>query len=110
VYKPFFIHNVLNQSAHLVLGRHNSIRYSDVPVLFSLQQEIRQQKSQHSTIGGVLSDKVNRKSLLIGIGCMFFQQASGINVIIFNMHYIFENFGSKISAWTSSIVIAVIQV
>jgi len=75
-----------------------------------LQQEIRQQKSQHGTIGGVLSDKANRKSLLIGIGCMFFQQASGINVMIFNMHYVFDRSGSKIGACASSIAVAVVQV
>lgn len=55
--------------------------------------------------------------MLIGVGCMFFQQASGINLVIFFMNGIFgkasggEGRGlDKISNEMSSIIIAVIQV
>lgn len=58
----------------------------------------------------VLSDKANRKALLVSIGCMFFQQMSGINVVIFYMVGIFKSTGSTISPNTCTIVVGVIQV
>lgn len=58
----------------------------------------------------VMSDKVNRKALLIGIGCMFFQQASGINILIFYMKNIFDTFETNISPEKASIIISVVQV
>lgn len=58
----------------------------------------------------VLADKVNRKSMFIGVGCMFFQQTSGINMIVFYMSYIFEVTESSISPQTASISVGVVQV
>lgn len=57
-----------------------------------------------------MANKVNRKSLLIGIGCMFFQQISGINAIIFYMGYIFNKIGSSITTNTSVIAVGIVQV
>lgn len=63
-----------------------------------------------------MTDRVNRKAMLIGVGCMFFQQASGINLVIFFMNSIFGKASGggggvdKMSNETSSIIIAVIQV
>lgn len=58
----------------------------------------------------VMANKANRKSLLIGIGCMFFQQTSGINAIIFYMGYIFDEIGSSITTNTSVIAVGIVQV
>lgn len=75
-----------------------------------MQSFIEQQRSQTYTVSEVLSDKVNRKALLISIGCMFFQQMSGINVVIFYMVSIFKSTGSNISPDTCTITVGVIQV
>lgn len=58
----------------------------------------------------VFSNKANRKALLISIGCMFCQQMSGINVVIFYMTDVFKSTGSEIDPKTSTIAVGVVQV
>lgn len=57
-----------------------------------------------------MSNKTNRKALLISMGCMFFQQISGINVVIFYMADIFNSTGSQINPHTCSIIVGIVQV
>jgi len=78
--------------------------------LFLLQREIELQKANQDTFMKVMANMANRKSLLIGIGCMFFQQTSGINAIIFYMGYIFDEIGSSITTNTSVIAVGIVQV
>ncbi|VVC44857.1 Hypothetical protein CINCED_3A000173 [Cinara cedri] len=78
--------------------------------LAAIKDFIEQQKAQSYTISEVLSDKTNRKALLISIGCMFFQQMSGINVVIFYMTDIFESTGSNISPNACTITVGIVQV
>lgn len=68
------------------------------------------QKTLNNSFVQVTSDKVNRKALIIGIGCMFFQQISGINILIFYLKNIFDTFGSNISSDMATIIISVVQV
>jgi len=77
--------------------------------LASIKTFIEKQQSQSYTVSEVLSDKVNRKALLISIGCMFFQQMSGINVVIFYMTDIFKSTGSNMSANTCTIIVGIVQ-
>ncbi|VVC44856.1 Sugar transporter, conserved site,Major facilitator superfamily domain,Major facilitator, sugar [Cinara cedri] len=77
--------------------------------LAAIKDFIEQQKAQSYTISEVLSDKTNRKALLISIGCMFFQQMSGINVVIFYMTDIFESTGSNISPNACTITVGIVQ-
>jgi len=79
-------------------------------ISFLLQREIELQKANQDTFMKVMANKANRKSLLIGIGCMFFQQTSGINAIIFYMAYIFDEIGSSITTNTSVISVGIVQV
>lgn len=72
--------------------------------------DIELQKANQNTFIKVMANKANRKSLLIGIGCMFFQQTSGINAIIFYMGYIFNEIGSSITPNTSVIAVGIVQV
>ncbi|XP_026822745.1 sugar transporter ERD6-like 8 isoform X2 [Rhopalosiphum maidis] len=78
--------------------------------LASIKTFVEKQQSQSFTVLEVLSDKVNRKALLISIGCMFFQQMSGINVVIFYMTDIFKSTGSNISPNTCTIIVGIVQV
>lgn len=57
-----------------------------------------------------MSNRVNRKALYIGIGCMFFQQATGINAIVFYMAGIFEATGSSVNPKTATIIVSAVQV
>lgn len=77
---------------------------------FFPQSFVEQQKSQSYTVSEVLSDKANRKALLISIGCMFFQQMSGINVVIFYMTEIFQSTGSNIEPDMCTIIVGLVQV
>jgi facilitated trehalose transporter len=49
------------------------------------------------------------KPLLISMALMFFQQFSGINAIIFYSASIFQEAGSTIDRFLSSIMIGVVQ-
>lgn len=71
---------------------------------------VEKQQSQSYTVSEVLSDKVNRKALMISIGCMFFQQMSGINVVIFYMTDIFKSTGSTMNPNICTIVVGAVQV
>ncbi|XP_027851745.2 facilitated trehalose transporter Tret1-2 homolog [Aphis gossypii] len=77
--------------------------------LASIKTFIEKQKSQNYTVMEVLSNKVNRKALLISIGCMFFQQMSGINVVIFYMNDIFKSTGANMSPNVCTIIVGVVQ-
>ncbi|XP_050535057.1 facilitated trehalose transporter Tret1-like [Daktulosphaira vitifoliae] len=74
-----------------------------------IKKEIEEQNAQKYTFSQVMSNSVNRKSLYIGIGCMFFQQTSGINVVIFYMNDIFKSTGGDINSSMASIVIGIVQ-
>jgi SP family facilitated glucose transporter-like MFS transporter 8 len=71
---------------------------------------VEEEQKNSYTAREVLEKNVNRRALTIGIGCMFFQQMTGINVIIFYLKHIFENSGSEISPELSTTVVGTIQV
>uniref|UniRef100_A0A2H8TYH7 Facilitated trehalose transporter Tret1 n=1 Tax=Melanaphis sacchari TaxID=742174 RepID=A0A2H8TYH7_9HEMI len=81
----------------------------EFPNLIFFQLFVEKQQSQSYTVLEVLSDKINRKALLISIGCMFFQQMSGINVVIFYMADIFKSTGSNMSPNACTIIVGVVQ-
>lgn len=51
-----------------------------------------------------------RKAMLASFGMMFFQQASGVNAVIFYTVMIFEASGSSMPPTLASIVVAFVQV
>lgn len=71
---------------------------------------MEEERNNSYTAREVLEKDVNRKALTIGVGCMFFQQMSGINVIIFYMKHIFESSGSDINPELSTTIVGIIQV
>lgn len=71
---------------------------------------MEEEQSNRFTAREVLEKDVNRKALTIGIGCMFFQQMAGINVIIFYLKHIFETSGSDFSPEVSTTIVGIIQV
>jgi len=71
---------------------------------------VEEEQKNSYTAREVLEKDVNRKALTIGIGSMFFQQMSGISVVIFYLKHIFESSGSDISPEVSTTIVGVIQV
>lgn len=112
-YDKYNIHYTLNGSkfiTHTATYIHY-IRIVTVIVVV-LKADLDAQKSKQNNLWKVLANKVNRKAMLIGIGCMFFQQMSGINIVIFFMNSIFGNASVEhtIDSEISSIIIGIIQV
>ncbi|RZC35623.1 Sugar tr and/or MFS 1 domain containing protein, partial [Asbolus verrucosus] len=56
-----------------------------------------------------LFEKTNLKSVMIVLGLMFFQQMSGINVIIFYTTQIFNDTGSNINASIQTVIIGIVN-
>lgn len=75
-----------------------------------LQDHIERQQIQQNTLRKVFTNSVNLKSLLFGIGCMFFQQMCGI-VIMYYLRNLFLHFNSKPNQdHTTLIIIGIVQV
>lgn len=53
---------------------------------------------------------MNQKSLYNIIGCMFFQQMNGINVMIYCIIDIFNSTGSHLNPHICSIMVSVVKV
>ncbi|XP_015371045.1 PREDICTED: facilitated trehalose transporter Tret1 [Diuraphis noxia] len=106
----YFLYLNKDESAYASMTKLRDGNDADIAgELNEIKREIELQKSNQDTFIKVMANKVNRKSLLIGIGCMFFQQTSGINAIIFYMGYIFNKVGSSITTNTSVIAVGIVQ-
>lgn len=55
-----------------------------------LIQEVEESKRNNVSFGETLKRPATKRALFIGFGLMFFQQASGINVVLFYATDIFE--------------------
>jgi MFS family permease len=64
--------------------------YDPQPEIDELKQELEENQRNNISFGAVLRKPSTKKALLIGFGLMFFQQMSGINVVIFYATDIFE--------------------
>eukprot|EP00102_Acyrthosiphon_pisum_P026970 XP_016664180.1 PREDICTED: facilitated trehalose transporter Tret1-like isoform X2 [Acyrthosiphon pisum] len=106
----FFMYKNKDKNANTSMMKLRDGNDADIAgELTVIKTEIELQKANQDTFTKVMSNKANRKSLLIGIGCMFFQQTSGINAIIFYMAYIFNEIGSSITTNTSVIAVGIVQ-
>ncbi|XP_060856540.1 facilitated trehalose transporter Tret1-like [Metopolophium dirhodum] len=106
----FFMYKKKDKNANTSMKKLREENDADIASeLTVIKTEIELQKANQDTFTKVMANKANRKSLLIGIGCMFFQQTSGINAIIFYMGYIFNEIGSSITTNTSVIAVGIVQ-
>lgn len=59
--------------------------------LAELKEENKRQKEQKpSNLKTLLFRRTNRRALMIGLSLMFFQQATGINILIFYLMDVFD--------------------
>jgi sugar porter (SP) family MFS transporter len=77
--------------------------------LEEMKRNVEDSLSKNVTLRDSLKSKAIRKGLLIGCGLMFFQQFSGITVIISYLQPIFEASGSSIKAEVAAMIVGAIQ-
>lgn len=67
------------------------------------------EKSEGGSFMDIVQDRGNRKAFLIGAGLIFFQQFSGINIVLFNGTTVFEAAGGDMPPEYGPIIIAIVQ-
>ncbi|XP_068915751.1 facilitated trehalose transporter Tret1-like [Tenebrio molitor] len=77
--------------------------------LEEMKKNVEKSRLVHVSIRDSLNSKVIRRGLLIGCGLMFFQQSSGITVMISYMQPIFDAAGSTLQPELSAIIVGAIQ-
>ncbi|XP_003703873.2 facilitated trehalose transporter Tret1 [Megachile rotundata] len=83
--------------------------YDPKEELNEMQKEAEQSAGKKPSIFDMLRSPVSRKAMLASFGMMFFQQASGVNAVIFYTVMIFEASGSSMAPEVASIVVAFVQ-
>lgn len=98
------------EGARSSLRRLRGPDYNCEAELQILKDSMDNSQSNNVSFKSAITSKPAIRSLIIGYGLMFFQQASGVNVIVFYSSVIFEAAGSTMSPSTSTIVVGVMQV
>lgn len=62
-------------------------KYDPLPEITELTREIEEQEDNKVSFFSVLGRKSTKRALFIGFGLMFFQQVSGINLVIFYVSF-----------------------
>lgn len=65
-------------------------KYNPQSDIDSLKEEIQEEAKSQVAFSEILKRRATQRALLIGFGLMFFQQFSGINVVVFYSTFIFE--------------------
>jgi sugar porter (SP) family MFS transporter len=77
--------------------------------LEEMKRNVEKSLSLNVTLRSSLKSKAIRKGLLIGCGLMFFQQCSGITVVVSYLQPIFEASGSSVQPEMAAIIVGAIQ-
>lgn len=83
--------------------------YDPKEELNEMQKEAEQSAGKKPSIFDMLRSPVSRKAMLASFGMMFFQQASGVNAVIFYTVTIFKASGSSMAPEVASILVALVQ-
>jgi facilitated trehalose transporter len=84
-------------------------RYTDVETEFERIRTNANAQLPNSSYAKILTNSYLMKPLLISMTLMFFQQFSGINAIVFYSASVFEDAGSSLDRFVSSIIIGLVQ-
>lgn len=79
-----------NNEALLAFKWLRGEHYDPQKEIEELESEIEENEKITISFSDVIKRRATKRALVIGIGLMFFQQMSGINVVIFNATTIFE--------------------
>lgn len=77
--------------------------------LNEMQKAVDDSIGRDTSFLDMLKSPVDRKAMLASFGMMFFQQASGVNAVIFYTVMIFQAAGSSMPSELSSILVALVQ-
>ncbi|XP_044253231.1 facilitated trehalose transporter Tret1-like [Tribolium madens] len=81
----------------------------DEKELEEMTKNVELSKSVKIKFGEIVKSRIIRKGVMIGSGLIFFQQCSGITVIVAYMQSIFEASGSSLKPEICAIIIGMIQ-
>ena len=84
-------------------------RYTNVETEFQRIKTNANAQLPNSSYRKILTNKYLMKPLLISTALMFFQQFSGINAIVFYSASVFQDAGSSLDSFVSSIIIGIVQ-
>lgn len=84
--------------------------YDPKQELNEMQKEAEASAGKKPSLSDMAKDPVNKKAMIASFGMMFFQQASGVNAVIFYTVMIFEASGSSMAPELASILVALVQV
>ncbi|XP_076636017.1 facilitated trehalose transporter Tret1 [Colletes latitarsis] len=97
------------QDASMALAVLRGEDYDPGEELNKMQAEVEANAGGEVTISDMMKSPVHKKAMTASFGMMFFQQASGINAVIFYTVMIFEASGSSIPPDVASILVALVQ-
>lgn len=106
----YLIKNHRQVEARASLIRLRGRAYDVESEMFEIKQTLEAEKNQKTSTYEVLRKRGTQKALLISFGLMFFQQAGGVNAIVFYTGSIFQSAGSSLDSKVSTIIIGVMQV
>ncbi|XP_055923399.1 facilitated trehalose transporter Tret1-like [Eupeodes corollae] len=95
-------------SLQIIRGQSEEIVKKELPAIQESIDQIRGMKKGRCR--DVLSNKGNRRALIIVLGMMVFQQFSGVVIIIINAHTIFMKAHVCFGAAVSAIIVGIVQV
>lgn len=78
--------------------------------LSRIGESIREATINRSRISDLYKSRANAKAMIISLALMFFQQMSGINVVLFYAESIFRDSGSSLDSSICAIIIGIVQV
>ncbi|XP_050481930.1 facilitated trehalose transporter Tret1-2 homolog isoform X2 [Bombus huntii] len=83
--------------------------YDPKQELNEMQKEAEASAGKKPSLSDMAKDPINKKAMIASFGMMFFQQASGVNAVIFYTVMIFEASGSSMAPELASILVALVQ-
>lgn len=84
--------------------------YDPSEEIAQIQREAEEATARKSSVFDLVRTRANKRALVASLGCMFFQQMSGINAVIFYTVNIFQASGSSMAPELASVVVAIVQV
>ncbi|CAK9830994.1 Facilitated trehalose transporter Tret1-2 homolog [Anthophora retusa] len=97
------------QDATVALAALRGKDYDPKQELNEMQKALDESSGKKPSISEMAKDPVAKKAMMASFGMMFFQQASGVNAVIFYTVMIFEASGSSMAPEVASIVVALVQ-
>ncbi|XP_076750814.1 facilitated trehalose transporter Tret1 [Xylocopa sonorina] len=97
------------QEAVRALEKFRGPNYDPKQELNEMQKAAQENTGKKPSLQEMAKDPATKKAMIACFGMMFFQQASGVNAVIFYTVMIFEASGSSMAPELASIVVALVQ-